>query len=352
MNQPEVQKCLFILSGEHETLPQAELCAILEAEGFTYSIISSNRRILLMEIDSRGAQIATQRAGLVNQASVVAIESSSEESMILDAIKKIDFTRWLQPNDRFGVKVTRIRREPKGFDVDALQGEIGSIIWHAMDGKVEVSLDCPDIMFLGVVWGKQFYFGPHLAERDRRGFSQRRSPLRPFFVPSAIHPKIARVLVNLSRAKPGSWFFDPFSGTGGLLLEAADIGCIPVGLDIDVSMLSGSQENLAHFEIPFYGGLGDARTPPIRSGCVKAIATDPPYGRSSSTKGNAVTSLIQVSLESFAEVLASGGYLCLALPLEFFREDMIPSDSYVIKETHTMRIHRSLRRHIIVLERK
>jgi tRNA (guanine10-N2)-dimethyltransferase len=352
VNRAETELCLFILSGEHNTLPQAELCAILESEGFYYSIQSRDKRILTMEVDSEGARIATLRAGLVNHASVVAFESRSEESAILDSLQKIDFSKWVQPNDRFGVKVTRIQREPVEFDVDELQSKIGSVIWQNLNGQVEISLTVPDTLFLGVVNGNQFLFGPHLASRNRRAFSKRRSPFRPFFVPSAIHPKIARVLVNLSRARPGSHFLDPFCGTGGLLLEAAEIGCIAVGLDIDITMLKGSQQNLDHFKVPFYGCLADARTSPIRTKGIEAIAADPPYGRSSSTKGDAVSSLIEKSLASFAKILKPGGYLCIALPLEYFCEDMIPSESFNIKERHTMRIHRSLRRHVIVLERK
>jgi tRNA (guanine10-N2)-dimethyltransferase len=352
VNRAETDLCLFILSGEHNTLPQAELCAILESEGLSYSIQSRNKRILIMEVDSEGARNATLRAGLVNHASVVAFETISEEAAILDSLQKIDFSKWVQPNDRFGVKVTRIQRELAEFDVDELQSKIGSVIWQNLGGQVEISLTSPDTLFLGVVNGNQFFFGPHLASRNRRAFSTRRSPFRPFFVPSAIHPKIARVLVNLSRARPGSHFVDPFCGTGGLLLEAAEIGCIAVGLDIDISMLTGSQKNLDHFEVPFYGCLADARTAPIRIDGIEAIAADPPYGRSSSTKGDAVSSLIQKSLASFAQILKSGGYLCIALPLEYFSEDMIPSESFSIKEMHTMRIHRSLRRHVIVLERK
>jgi len=346
------QICLFILSGEHDTLPQAELCAILESENFSYTVKNREKRILVMEVDPEGARRATKRAGLVNQASVVAFESASDEDAILHSLRRIDFSLWVHPGNRFGVKVTRIKREPVEFNVDELQGKIGSVIWQAMEGQVEIGLTSPDVLFLGVINGNRFFFGPHLATRDRKVFSKRRSPLRPFFVPSAIHPKIARVLVNLSRAKPGREFFDPFCGTGGLLLEAAEIGCIPVGFDIDISMLAGSQQNLSHYEVQFYGCVADAREPPIRNGIVKAIAMDPPYGRSSSTRGTTISKLIQASLVSFAPILKSGGFLCLALPLEYFRENMIPSESFIIKEMHTMRIHRSLRRHIVVLERK
>lgn len=352
MNPLGAQLCLFILSGEHETLPQAELCAALEAEGFAFSIHDQQQRVLLMTVDSEGAKIATQRAALVNHASIVTFEAPSKEKAILQSLKDIELNLWIRPKIRFGVKVTRIRREPIPFDIDDLQAKIGSQIWNAMDGQVKVDLTNPEILFLGVINGEQFFFGPYLASRDRLGFFQRRSPLRPFFVPSAIHPKIARVMVNLSRARTGDYFLDPFCGTGGLLLEAADIGCTPVGLDIDASILMGCRQNLRHFGVPFNGTIADARAPPMRYGSVDAMATDPPYGRSSSTKGADVINLIQSSLTPFAEILRQGGHLCLALPREYFAEEIIPTDSFSILETHTMRIHRSLRRHIVVLQRK
>ncbi|MFX1300577.1 MAG: THUMP domain-containing protein [Promethearchaeota archaeon] len=352
MKQSQEQMCLFILSGEHETLPQAELCAILEGEKFPFKVIGHQNQILLLEVDPKGAKIATERSGLVNHASVVFFESPAEEVQILERVRNCDFTGWIKPKDRFGVKITRVQREPTVFDIDALASKVGSQIWQALKGQVVVDLTKPDVLFLGVINGNQFFLGPYLASRDRVGVYQRRSPLRPFFVPSAIHPKFARVMVNLSRVKRGDLLLDPFCGTGGLLLEAADIGCVPVGFDIDSSILAGCQQNLKHYKVPFNGALADARTIPLRPEGVNAIATDPPYGRSSSTKGSEVVKLIQTSLDVLTNHLKKGGYLCLALPEKYFEKEIIPTDSFAIIETHTMRIHRSLNRLIVVLQRQ
>ncbi|MFX1540229.1 MAG: THUMP domain-containing protein, partial [Promethearchaeota archaeon] len=183
MNPTKPQLCLFILSGEHETLPEAELCAVLEAEDYAFTIHNRHHRILLLRVDPEGAKIATQRAGLVNHANIVAFESPANEETILHFMKKTKFEQWLKPQSRFGVKITRVKREPNPIDVDELQGKLGSQIWNAMNGSVEVDLVTPDVLFLGVIVGNLFFFGPHLASRDRIGFFQRRSPLRPFFVP-------------------------------------------------------------------------------------------------------------------------------------------------------------------------
>jgi len=352
VNQTPSHSCLFICSGEHDTLPQAELTAILEAEEYPFNLLWQRKRTILAKVSPIGAKRVVQRAALVNNASTVEIEATTNVTSILRELKEINFSQWLQPNTKFGVKVTRVQRESVPIDVDALQGEMGSIIWQSLDGRVNIDLKRPDVLFLGVIVGERFFFGLHLASRERAGFTQRRSPLRPFFVPSAIHPKTARLMVNLSRVTPGNLFLDPFCGTGGLLLEAAEIGCVPIGVDISPTILAGCRENLEHYLVAFNGVLGDARSPPFGSESINAIATDPPYGRSSSTKGAKVRGLIQSSLECLADLLNPEKYLCLALPFEQFTEDIIPFDAFRVIETHTMRIHRSLRRFIVVLQRK
>lgn len=346
------QHCLFILSGEHSTLPVAELQAVLEAEGYQYTLKEQSERIVIIDVNPSGAAIATQRSALVNLAQWILFEAPMVEQQIIKAIEEIDFQLFIQKGSRFGVRITRIRPEHLSVDIEELQRKLGSRIWRAMKGKVTVDLETPDVLFLGIIYGETFFFGIFLASRDRRGFFHRRSPRRPFFVPSALHPKTARVMVNFSRAIRGDSFLDPFCGTGGLLLEARAVGCLPIGLDIDVSILAGCRHNLTHYETPFFGVSADARIPPVRSHGIDAIATDPPYGRSSSTKGAEVAKLIQTSLVPLADVLKPGGYLCFAVPLKHYKDELVATKDFSVIESHTMRIHRSLSRHIVVLRRK
>ncbi|MFX1563976.1 MAG: THUMP domain-containing protein, partial [Promethearchaeota archaeon] len=299
-----------------------------------------------------GATIATQRSALVNMAQRILFESPMDERQIIKAVEEVDFQLFLQKESRFGVRITRLRTERFSIDIEELQRKIGSKIWHAMKGRVTVDLDNPDVLFLGIIYGKRFFFGTYLASRDRRGFFRRRSPQRPFFVPSALHPKIARVMVNFSRVACGDSFLDPFCGTGGLLLEARALGCLPIGLDIDIGILAGCHHNLTHYKTPFFGIGADARSPPVRSHGIDAIATDPPYGRSSSTKGAEVEKLIQTSLVPLADLLKPRGYLCFAVPLKHYKDELIATKDFSITESYTMRIHRSLSRHIVVLQRK
>jgi tRNA (guanine10-N2)-dimethyltransferase len=147
-------------------------------------------------------------------------------------------------------------------------------------------------------------------------------------------------------------FLDPFCGTGGLLLEAASIGSIPVGVDKDHRVLWGCQRNLDHFETPFFGMRADARILPFRSQSIDAIATDPPYGRSSSTRESDIATLLKATLIQLADVINRGKHICFAVPLEHHDESIIDAKEYAIIEEHSVYVHRSLTRHIVVLKRK
>lgn len=326
--------------------------AALEAEGYSYTIGERRGRVVLVEVEPQGALVATRRSGFVNYSMQLIFQCPMTESHILHAIREVDFYRWFKNGTRFGVKVTRVQREHEQVDVEELQRKIGSQIWQAMEGKVHVDLEVPDTLFLGLITTTQFFLGVYLAARNRREFSQRRSPCRPFFSPNTIHPKIARTMVNLSRAKSGDRFLDPFCGTGGILLEAAAIGCIPIGVDNDRRILWSCRRNLDHFETPFFGLRADARILPFRSQSIDAIATDPPYGRSSSTRDLDITTLLKASLTELADVLTKGKHICFAVPLDHFNENIIDSKEYSLVEEHSVYVHRSLTRHIVVLQRK
>jgi hypothetical protein len=81
----------------------------------------------------------------------------------------------------------------------------------------------------------------------------------------------ARLLVNLvAPAGPGV-LLDPFAGVGGVALEARAAGWVTVTADLDPGLRQGLRRlGDAHL-------VADARSLPLRAGCVAAVATEPPY---------------------------------------------------------------------------
>lgn len=181
---------------------------------------------------------------------------------------------------------------------------------------------------------------------DRSRLESTKVARRAFSLPISLHPKFARALVNLARVPMAGTVLDPFCGTGGVLLEAAAMGLRPLGSDRDTRMVSGTRASLRRSGAD--GGLvvADAGRLPWRRGAVHGIATDPPYGRAASTRGESIARLYRRAYRSFADLLAAGGHVAIVLP-DPTMVDLVP-ESLELSETHALRVHRSLVRHFCV----
>jgi hypothetical protein len=103
--------------------------------------------------------------------------------------------------------------------------------------------------------------------RRIRGYRGGRGPLEHRALPVAD----ARLLVNLVFDVDKGLLLDPFSGAGGILLQARASGWTTVSADVDPTLRFGLAEIGVHHLV------GDGRSLALRSGSVDAIATEPPY---------------------------------------------------------------------------
>lgn len=125
-------------------------------------------------------------------------------------------------------------------------------------------------------------------------------------------PHDARMLVNLVRpmGKELGSFLDPFAGVGGIIIEAVASGMEVFSTDIDPFLMHG----LAHFGARHC--VANATNLPFADGAIDAIATEPPYDRT--TEGN-----LQNFLEEMERVLSHAGRLavyCAAWQADELRE--------------------------------
>lgn len=188
------------------------------------------------------------------------------------------------------------------------------------------------------------------ATVDRPATARRRMPLLPFRRPVGLPPRLARAAANLARVRSGDRVVDPFLGTGALLAEAGLLGGRLYGIDRDVAMVRGALENFAHLGVTaeelVVGDATDAEfgAPPDR---FDALLTDPPYGRSSSTGGEAADRLVERIVPRWGDRLAPGGRVVLVAPSGTVA---LPS-RFVLKLSVPVRVHRSLTREFRVYER-
>ncbi len=333
---------LFFLSGEHETLPPAEVLAVFEGLGTTYRVLESFEQVLGLDtnVDSLSEEIHN-RLGMTHAICefLGTCENNREEVMRL--------VEPVEAKDCFAVRIKRIKKYGKGISALELEREIGAKIYAK--GKVRVDLQSPAETLLGII-SERFAIGRVIVAVDRSQYETRRPHMRPYFRPGAMLPRISRACVNLARMRKGDRFLDPFCGTGGFLIEAGLMGAEVHGYDIDAEAVAGCMRNLDEYGIDHTLAVKDA-TELDAEGIFDAIATDPPYGISASTKGLSLEDLYKRALGSIFTALKDGKHACIISPQEVPVERLARGVGFSVVETHFERIHRSLTRKISVLKK-
>ncbi|MEM3699506.1 MAG: THUMP domain-containing protein [Candidatus Bathyarchaeia archaeon] len=342
-------KLFFLLSGEHETLPVSELKAILEAEDYAYKILEKLDQALRLEAELKCLEAIKRRAALTRLCGLELFNCEAETSQIVKAVSSANFSEILRDGESFAVRVKRIKNHAPNIDSMALERKIGEFILNEKT-KAKVNLRNPEKTFTGILTDKKFLFGVKMAEISPTPFMDRRPKKKPFFHPSAMPAKLARCMVNLARPKVDELVFDPFCGTGTMLIEAALIGCRVLGLDIQRRMVRGALKNMDYFHIkPESVILADAKNPPIRK--VDCVVTDPPYGKSATTLKRTTKQIIEETLTAVYDMLGKGKRVCMAAPKTLNIGKMGTVFGYKHLESHFVYVHRSLTREIAVFEK-
>ncbi len=199
-----------------------------------------------------------------------------------------------------------------------LERKLGALLWKR---GAKISVSDPEIVYKVYIKDDRCYVGLLEYARDTKQFFLRRPDRRPFLMPSAIKPKLARALVNLTGVLEGETFLDPMCGTGSFLIEAGLMGIHPVGIDFIEKIVRGCRVNLEYYGIEGNVLLGDARKLPLKDESVDGIATDYPYLRSTKAAGT-LDELYSKTSEEFERVLKKGGRAAIVTNIdveEFFR---------------------------------
>lgn len=333
-------KLFFVLSGEHKTLPKAEVVATLESIGAKFDILDSLDQVLVIETDKLDG---IKRLALTHKICEFFGSCSADFTETIALAEKTD----IKILDNFSVRIKRIKEHAEEVKTVDLERKIGEIV--KKKSNVNVDLVTPKNVIYGILTDK-FVIGRILYNIDRSQYEKRRPHQRPYFHPGAMLPRNSRAIVNLTRVKEGEVLIDPFCGTGGFLIEAGLIGARVYGCDIEGEMIGGCEKNLQYYGIEEYKlEVSDARKLKEKyHNFFDAIATDPPYGISASTKGLKLEELYEGSLESFYEILKPKKYACIIGPRQIELEKIAEDVGFRIIETHLERIHRSLTRKIVV----
>lgn len=340
----------FFLSGEHEHLPTSELKAILETDGYTYEISEKLDQVLRLKADESCLEAVKLRAAFTRFCGLELFTCQAKTDAIVKKLHSTSFNDILKQGQSFAVRVKHVKTFSSDINGMSLEKKLGALILDKAE-KTRVNLKKPDKTLVGILTDEKFVFGLRLAEIPAKPFFERRPRRKPFFHPSAMQAKLARCMVNLSKPKTGELVFDPFCGTGGMLIEAAFIGCRVLGLDVQRRMARGTMKNMAHFKIDPEGVVvGDARNIPVRR--MDCVVTDPPYGRSTITYKRTTGQIVTEVLLSIHATLVKGQRVCMAAPKTLNVQNIGTSLGYKHLESHFVYVHRTLTREIVVFEKE
>jgi tRNA (guanine10-N2)-dimethyltransferase len=232
-------------------------------------------------------------------------------------------------------------RGTTGIDTQAVERELGQVL---VERGFTVDLDDPDHELRALFTDGICALGWLTAESERT-FSQRAPTDRPFFQPGSMDPMLARALANLAGARPGRTILDPMCGTGGILIEAGLVGARPLGLDVQQKMVRGARENLrACLDGEWNLLRGDASSLPLAAASVDGVVFDAPYGRQSKIEGDP-DSLVGDVLEEARRVAGR----CVVVGDRSWADEA-RAVGWTVAGTFERRVHRSLTRHVAVLD--
>ncbi|MQL85975.1 hypothetical protein Taro_018500 [Colocasia esculenta] len=137
---------------------------------------------------------------------------------------------------------------------------------------------------------RSVFFGREIGAADRKLLPIYQLKSRKYLGPTAMDAEMAFLMANQGMAQPGKLIYDPFVGTGSILIAAAHFGAMTMGADIDIRVVRDGRgpdcnvwSNFNQYGLPMPISLlrADNNLPPWRQGLGEvfdAIICDPPYG--------------------------------------------------------------------------
>ncbi len=372
-------KAIVIGAGWHPALFREE--AQILADG-VIQIIHSHA-LAMSDVD---ATVLAKRSSLVSEifspGDITPLEDAHTiANKIATAFLSLKFSA-----QRIAVRAERTGEKPPGWSSREIAGLVGG---HLVDAGWPIDLTNPEITLRihllaptksksypsdisaepMVAWGISNFEGDNWSERT--------APNRPFFKPISLDPKLARAMVNLACPKSGN-VLDPFCGTGGLLVESLICGLDSYGSDLAWPMVTGTRENVEWIRQK----IGDEAISEVRNGSATELSEvwadtvpftsfvfDPPYGRNA-WKSQDGFDLFKGTLQSCIDVATDTASLVTLLPWspEMIGKSLDEGMSFgfpwpevekafmdagwSINATHTIRVHRSLARLLVVASRE
>ena len=272
-------KTFFIL-GRNPELSRAEIIEFLKARERTHKEILFEKNLLIIETNE-GEKFNIQEFGGTIHIGTILSEGTTED--VTEYLNKNEII----PADKFSYAIfgnqssellkNKFKERKKKATIkhgrkqikfqNGKKQELPSADFYIFYHKHKESV------YLGI--SNQNYNNTEIKKRDMQKPSRRES--------LAISPRLSKILINLSGAKPHDLLLDPFCGIGGILQEALVKKINVYGIDKDKQATEDAEKNLQwltkNYEIKnryTIENKDSRKTPDLQ---FAAIATETPLGK-------------------------------------------------------------------------
>jgi len=272
-------KTFFIL-GRNPELSRQEILEFLKARNRIHKEIFFQDNFLMIETNE-GERFNIQEFGGVMHLGQITFEGNYEE------LEKYLEKNEVVPSDKFsyatfGSQDTQILKEKFKSEKKKASQKHGRKLLAFQDGHKQENPKADFYIFLHAIENTaylaiatQTYDPKEVKKRDMQ------KPIRREIL--AISPRLSKILINLSGAKPHDRLLDPFCGVGGILFEALIKKINVYGIDKDKQATIDAETNIRwltqNYKIQnkYKIGNNDSRRAPDLQ--FSAIATETPLGK-------------------------------------------------------------------------
>jgi tRNA (guanine6-N2)-methyltransferase len=189
--------------------------------------------------------------------------------------------------------------------------------WHYLEDERESDLNIRIFIEHNRVW-----VGVRLAKRPLH-----ERPYKQTHLPGSLKPPVAAAMLKLAGLQPGTRVLDPMCGAGTILIEAAAVGAVCVGGDIDAETVKAARLNAESAAIDLYNW--DAQKLPLADASVDRVVCNLPWGRQI-TVDETLTQLYERVCGEIERVLvADGRAVLLTSTPEFVKFNHLPLDEQI-----------------------
>jgi len=270
----------FFILGRNPELSKAELLEFLKTRNRTHKVTLFEDNLLVLETNE-DEKFDIEEFGGIMKLGEIDFEGNQED------LKKYIQGKEIIPADKFSYAIFG-NQDPETLKGKFKTEKKKATLKHGrrqikFQGGAKQELPSAEFSLFYHEFENKIYFGLATQEHDVKQIRARDmgKPVRREHL--AISPRLSKILINLSGAKPGNLMLDPFCGIGGILQEALLKQINVYGIDKDEQATKDAKVNLDWIKNKYNAqckytikNADSKKSPDLQ---FAAIATETPLGK-------------------------------------------------------------------------